>query len=130
MGPCLSEGREAYFSKFSNILDILIVIMNIIALFLYFEFHSLSEELEDISVLLLIAVRNLIQLIRVVTFYKNQKEIRVNIKERVNFQKHIQEMKYQSLRLNSNTNQNNASSYITTEILENKHIDNYMLNDF
>lgn len=76
----ISEGREYYFSKFTNIFDIIIVILNLISIFLYFEFHSLSAKLEEISVLLLIIIRNSIQLLRVFVFYKNHKYVKVSLK--------------------------------------------------
>lgn len=70
-------GCKNFLRKKSNMFDCFIVFANLITVFLYFEFHSISQEIEDISVVLLIAIRNLTQLVRIVIFYKYQNSVKV-----------------------------------------------------
>ncbi len=43
------------------------------------EFHNTAEEIEDISIALLIFIRNSSQLLRLFVLVKNQKSVKVNI---------------------------------------------------
>lgn len=74
-----AAGFRNFIKKKSNLFDCFIILANLLTVFLYFEFHSISQEIEDISVVLLIAIRNLTQLIRIVIFYKYQNSVKVGV---------------------------------------------------
>ena len=46
---------------------------------MYLEFHGAAEEIEEISLLLLIFIRNSSQLLRLIVLIKNHKNIAVSI---------------------------------------------------
>ena len=54
--------------------------MSIVSIVLYLELNNLSEKTEEVSFALLLFLRNFSQLLRLIVFFKNHKEVKVRSK--------------------------------------------------
>ena len=66
--------------NYLNILDILLISLNIISISLYIKYHDSLQEIEDITLAVLIIIRNASQLLRLIVLIKNQKSVKVKNK--------------------------------------------------
>lgn len=89
----ISFGLKEFLKKITNLLDLVIIFFNLICIFLYLEFHTISEKIEEISIVLLVLLRNFVQILRVYTLYKFQLEVKRNLKEKSVFAKFYDEMR-------------------------------------
>ena len=51
--------------------------MNIVTIVLYINFHSIAQEVEDITFALLIVIRNFSQFFRMYVMFKKQRRVKV-----------------------------------------------------
>ncbi len=116
----LSQGCREYFSRFINLLDLFLLMLNLFTIFMYMKFHNTAQELEDISFALLIFVRNSSQFLRLIVLIKNQQAVSVyiiyiqkNVEEIINFNTLFEEKKFEIL--SNKKNENEAILFVEDE---------------